>query len=392
MNHLPGSGGVADPIRVLLVDDSLVVRRMLERLMSGEPGIEVVGTAASGEEGLKRFRELRPQVIVLDVEMPGMNGLDVVRAVRAEDRTVAIVMFSALTDRGAKTTLEAFSLGATDYAVKPSASSDATEQLRRELIARIRVHARRRFGTGGTAVHPLPSLVRPAAPAAGTGGPASTPAPAPAPSPAAPSRVARPGRRAPEILAVGCSTGGPSALADFFLGLERPLRVPIVVVQHMPKIFTRILAERLDRDTPIPTVEAQGGERPEPGRAYLAPGGQHMVLARHEGGAQIRLNDDPPVNFCKPAVDPMFESVVGVHGAAVLAVILTGMGDDGLRGSRAVRAAGGVVLAQDEASSVVWGMPGAVCRAGLAEASMPPRELGREVARRIGTLVGRGAA
>jgi two-component system chemotaxis response regulator CheB len=368
MEQAPARSGA---IRVVLVDDSRVVKRALEQMLAREPGIEVVGSAADGAEGLRVVRQLDPDVLVLDVEMPGMDGIETVRALRKENRRVAIIMFSTLTDRGADVTLEALALGASDYALKPSASGvfgPSAEQVKSELIARIRIHgARRRQALRGV---PPPAAVAGLAPA-----------PSPAPARSVPRLANLPAQR-PAVLAIGCSTGGPNALVEFFGHLREPLNVPVVLVQHMPPIFTRMLAERLARGSKWVAAEAEEGRLLEPGKVHVAPGGKHLVLARSGAGVSTHLTDDPPIHYCRPSVDALFRSVAELYGRATLALVLTGMGEDGLEGGRAIQAAGGVVLAQDQESSVVWGMPGAVTKANVAEAALPLDALAREVLRR----------
>jgi two-component system chemotaxis response regulator CheB len=371
-------------IRVVLVDDSRVVKRALEQMLAREPGIEVVGTAADGAEGLRVIRQHDPDVVVLDVEMPGMGGIETVRALRKENKRIAIIMFSTLTDRGADVTLEALALGAADYALKPTASGDfgtAADQVKGELIARIRVHGSRRkqlarsASANDPAGVPVTARTAPAVPSA-------KPPPAPL--------LRLPAQR-PAVLAIGCSTGGPNALVELFGHFPEPLPVPVVLVQHMPPIFTRMLAERLTRGSKCVAAEAEPGRVLEPGRVYVAPGGKHMVLARSGPNVTTRLTEDPPVNFCRPSVDPLFRSVSEIYGRAALALVLTGMGEDGLDGARAIQTAGGVVLAQDQESSVVWGMPGAVVKAKVAEAALPLEVLAQEVLRRTASQARRAA-
>lgn len=372
------------PIRVVLVDDSRTVKRALEQMLAREPGIEVVGTASDGAEGLRVVRKLDPDVLVLDVEMPGMDGIETVRALRKENRRVAIIMFSTLTDRGADVTLEALALGASDYALKPSASGEfgtAAGQVQGELITRIRLHGARRRATAEAAQRRSEPVARPALPGTST-----------AAIPRATVPVLRPVTTRPTLLAIGCSTGGPNALVDLFARFPQAFELPVVLVQHMPPIFTRMLAERLTRGSRFAAAEAEDGKPLEPGKIHVAPGGKHLVLARSGASIVTRLNEDAPVNFCRPSVDPLFRSVAELYGRNALALILTGMGEDGLEGSRAIRDAGGAILAQDQETSVVWGMPGAVVKAGVAEAAMPLEALAHEVQRRIGPLRGRAVA
>jgi len=292
-------------------------------------------------------------------------------------------MFSTLTDRGADVTLEALAAGASDYALKPSASGEfgsAAGQVQGELITRIRVHGARRR-------------------AAAEASQRRSEAPKPAPSVTATAAIPRatlPAVRAfgvrPTLLAIGCSTGGPNALVELFARFPQALDVPVVLVQHMPPIFTRMLAERLARGSKFAAAEAEDGKPLEAGKIHVAPGGKHLHLARAGATVVTRLSEDAPVNFCRPSVDPLFRSVAELYGRNVLALVLTGMGEDGLEGSRAIRDAGGVVLAQDQETSVVWGMPGAVMKAGVAEAALTLENLAHEVQRRIGLPRGRAVA
>ena len=338
-------------IRVLVVDDSVAIRTLVSALLKEDPAIEVAGVAPDGSVGLAKFTQLRPDVVTLDVEMPGMDGLATLQAIRREDPAAVVIMCSSLTLRGATTTFDALAAGAADYVAKPE-GPQALAEFSRELIAKIKAHAARRERPPGE-THGAVTL--------------------------APRR----GRQRVEIVAVASSTGGPNALAEFIPALPKNFPVPVVIVQHMPPLFTQLLAERLDVTSQVTVREGSERDVVRPGFVYLAPGGHHMVLA-HEG-SEIRLHvqDEPPENCCRPAADVLFRSVARCYGAGALAVVLTGMGQDGLAGSRVLQAAGGQVLAQDEASSVVWGMPRAVALAGLAQAVLSLEEMGPEVVRRV---------
>jgi len=365
---LSGAAGAARRVRVLVCDDSAVVRGILARLLDADPDIEVVARVGDGRQALDALPSARPDVVLLDLEMPVMDGMTALPLLlRAEPRPVVIVA-SALTQRGAAAAMAALRAGASDYIPKPGASGGgATDpEFRAELLEKVKGWARMRRGAG---------LAAPAAPPTGPRG---------ATGPARPA--AR--RGAAGLLAVGCSTGGPQALAAFLKALLPLPAVPVVIVQHMPAGFTTMLADHLDRMGPLRVAEAREGEALLAGRAYLAPGNRHLLVERGAGGPVARLRDDPPENFCRPAVDPMLRSAVRAMEGRVLAVILTGMGQDGLAGCRGLVAAGGTVLAQDEASSVVWGMPGAVARAGLARELLPPERLG---GRALQLLAGGGA-
>jgi two-component system, chemotaxis family, protein-glutamate methylesterase/glutaminase len=344
-----------NPIRVMVVDDSVVVRKIVTDVLSEDPGIEVVGTAVNGKVALAKLESLRPDLVTMDIEMPEMNGIEAVRAIRAgrggAGRTrVPIVMFSTLTERGAAATLDALSAGANDYVTKPAnvgSVAASMESVREQLIPRIRALTGR----------PAPHV--PAARAAAPVAPSRPPAPRTGP------------RSKPAVLVLGSSTGGPEALAKVVPHLPATLPVPVLVVQHMPPVFTRQFAQRLDRLSPLRVVEAVDGAVLAPGTVHLAPGDHHLVIRQAARGLHTGLTQDPPENFCRPAVDPLFRSAVAAYGGSVLAVVLTGMGSDGRAGAGEIRAAGGTVIAQDQATSVVWGMPGAVTQAGYADEVLP---------------------
>ena len=367
-------------IRVLVVDDAVVVRRMVSDILAEDPDIEVVGTAANGRIGVQKLTQVNPDLVTLDVEMPEMDGLQALAAIRKTHPDLPVIMFSTLTERGAHETMEALSLGASDYVTKPANVGSvglAQQRIREELIPKVKALCARRLPTGG----PAPAVSRPS-------GRATTPTPVtPVARPMAPGGAPS----LPDVVAIGVSTGGPNALAALLPQLPGSLPVPIVLVQHMPPMFTRLLAERLDAQSALKVVEAAGGETLTPGVVYVAPGNYHMVLQRHGNAVVTVLNQLPPENSCRPAVDPLFRSVAQIYGPRALAVVLTGMGQDGLRGSEDIRAAGGRVLAQDEASSVVWGMPGFVAKAGLADRILPLGEIARELTRRCARAAGTAA-
>lgn len=345
-------------IRVLVVDDSVVVRRLVTDTLAADPAIDVVGTAANGQIALTKVEQLAPDLVTMDIEMPVMDGIGAVRALRASGSRVPIIMFSTLTERGASATLDALAAGATDYVTKPANVGSVSESLAtvaRELVPRIKALVPGRGHVGALAAAPG-TPAGPVARPAGTRTVTLRPAPRPRPL---------------RAIVVGSSTGGPEALSRVFTALATPLPVPVLVVQHMPPVFTRQLAARLDRATGGTVVEASGGEELRPGHVYIAPGDHHLELQRSASGARTVLTQGPPVNFCRPAVDVLFRSAVAVFGGDLLAVVLTGMGSDGRAGCEDVVAAGGTVYAQDERSSVVWGMPGAVATAGLAHRVLP---------------------
>ncbi len=374
-----------DPIRVLVVDDSVVVRKIVTDVLSSDPAIEVVGTAVNGKLALGKIEALEPDLVTMDIEMPEMNGIEAVRAIRARRNRVPIVMFSTLTERGAAATLDALSGGANDYVTKPAnvgSVAQSMESVREQLIPKIKALTGRPVGLGPGAARPVPAAAA-----------ARLPAPRTAPP------------KTPAVLVIGSSTGGPEALAKVLPALPAGLPVPVLLVQHMPPVFTRQFAQRLDRLCPLRVVEASDGTPLAPGTVHLAPGDHHLVV-RSTGSRTGRqalhtgLNQGPPENFCRPAVDPLFRSAVAAFDGAVLAVVLTGMGSDGRNGAGEIRAAGGTVLVQDQSSSVVWGMPGAVSQAGYADEVLTldriPEAILRHVpgapvtagARRAGTTAG----
>ncbi|OLT53613.1 chemotaxis response regulator protein-glutamate methylesterase [Cellulosimicrobium sp. CUA-896] len=346
-------------IRVLVVDDSVVIRRLVSQTLERDPDITVVGTAADGRLALAKVEQLDPDVVTLDIEMPTMNGIETVRALRAAGRRMPVIMFSTLTERGAAATLDALTAGATDYVTKPSGAGSVQTALERvglELVPKIKALVPRATRAS-------------AAPAAPTSAAAGPPRTGGRPAPVKPVRA----------VVVGSSTGGPEALRVVLSALRRPLPVPMLLVQHMPPVFTRQLAERLDREGATRVVESAGGEVLQPGHAYLAPGGRHLEVVREGAHLATRLTDGPPVNFTRPAVDVLFRSAVRVLGGDLLALVLTGMGSDGRDGAGEIARAGGHVVAQDERTSVVWGMPGAVTTAGHAHQVLPLDQVARAV-------------
>jgi two-component system, chemotaxis family, protein-glutamate methylesterase/glutaminase len=357
------------PIRVLIADDAVVVRRILTTVIDEDPELEVVGVAVNGAIALQKLEQLKPDIITLDIEMPEMDGLQALRALRKTNRDIPVIMFSTLTERGAAATLEALSLGASDYVTKPAnvgSVNAAMESVRRELIPRIKSLCRRpgasRPGSGGAGIAGVP------------GAPTSLSFPPLA-------RTIKPGVSAGrvDVVAIGSSTGGPMALSTVLASLPADLRVPVVITQHMPPVFTRLLAQRLDASIPITVKEAERGDLLRPGLVLIAPGDFHMVFKRSAMGIEVDLNQHAPVNFCRPAVDTMFESIASLFRGDVLAVVLIGMGHDGRDGCATLREKGAQVIAQDEATSVVWGMPGAVATAGLADTILPIDEIGPKI-------------
>ncbi len=349
-------------IRVLVVDDAVVIRRLVTNCLAESPDIEVVGTAANGQIALAKIEQVNPDLITLDIEMPVMDGLQTLAAIRKTHPKLPVIMFSTLTERGATATLDALALGATDYVNKPAnvgSVGAAILRISEELIPKIKGLCRR-------------------GPAALAGAPPRASAEVRKITESRPATLA-----AAKVLAIGVSTGGPNALSALLPGLARNFPAPIVIVQHMPPLFTRLLAERLATVSGLPAREGEEGTMLRPGEISVAPGGFHMEVKRAVDGVRLHTHEGPPENSCRPAVDVLFRSVAQVFGDRALAVVLTGMGQDGLRGSECIREAGGQVLAQDEASSVVWGMPGAVCQAGLAAKVLPLSGLAMEINRRV---------
>jgi two-component system chemotaxis response regulator CheB len=345
------------PIRILVVDDSVVIRKVLSDTLSGDPALEVVGVASDGRIALAKIPLLKPDLITLDIEMPVMDGLQTLAAVRKLYPKLPVIMFSTLTERGAAATLDALSLGASDYATKPSntgSTAVALERIRIELIPKIKALC----GIASLKLLPLPRS-----------------------RPPLKGRVRSNSRI--EIVAIGTSTGGPNALAEVLPRIPSDFPVPIVVVQHMPPIFTRLLAERLASRSAIPVEEGSADVILTPGHAWIAPGNFHMKVMRAGLSSRLTLNQGPPENSCRPAVDVLFRSVAAAYGANVLEVVMTGMGSDGVLGAQDILDAGGAVIIQDEASSVVWGMPGLVHASGLADAAYPLDHLATEITRRV---------
>ena len=349
------------PITVLVVDDSVVMRRLVSDILADDPGIEVVGTAANGQVALAKIPQLNPDVVTLDVEMPVMNGLETLTALRKLYPRLPVIMFSTVTERGATATLDALERGASDYVSKPAnlgsvvASMDA---VRAELIPKIKALALR--GRVVTERAPAPLMTQ---------------------------AVARPSARLSttrvDVVVVGVSTGGPDALTTMISSLPKDFPVPIMVVQHMPPVFTALFAKRLDSKSNLAVYEATAGAPLEPGTVLIAPGDFHLRLRSDHLGVLAQLDQGTPENYCRPAVDVLFRSASETFGAAVLAVVLTGMGSDGAKGAACIVEAGGSVIVQDAATSVVWGMPGAVVRASLAAEVLPLGDMARAIQSRV---------
>lgn len=398
------ASSAARQIKVMVVDDSVVIRGLIGRWINDDPNLVLANSHRNGRLAVEDIAKSRPDIVILDIEMPDMDGLTALPLLLKAYPATKIIMASTLTRRNAEISLKALSLGAADYVPKPESNSQITTstEFRRELLDKVK-------GLGGMQQRPTPGAAGggfraaraatgaapQAAPRAGAmraempsarggamGGARATAAPAAA-SRGAGGIALRPfGSARPRALLIGSSTGGPQALEKLLGEIGAQMSgVPILITQHMPVTFTAILADHLARASGSPSAEAQHGEVVKAGRIYVAPGGKHMVLAKQAGQAVIHLNDEPPVNFCKPAVDPFFESAAKVYGAASLGVILTGMGHDGAGGAQHIIDAGGSIIAQDEASSVVWGMPGAAAHAGVCSAVLPLSQIGSKITR-----------
>jgi two-component system, chemotaxis family, protein-glutamate methylesterase/glutaminase len=353
-------------IQIMIVDDSLVVRKVLTNVLSSDPDLAIAGWASNGRLALAKLQTLRPDIILLDIEMPEMNGLETIPGIRKILPHTPIIMFSTLTERGAEATLDALALGASDYVAKPSNQNMAatSEAIQRDLVPKIKAlcHFPVRVQ------NPVASVLR-----------SITLTPRPEirfhATPLRSSQL--------KIVAIGVSTGGPDALARLLPSFPANFPLPIVIAQHMPAIFTMLLAKRLASKCALPVREGQPGDVLGPSCVWIAPGDYHMVVQEEEHRMLLRTHQGPRENFCRPSVDVLFRSVAAVYGANSLGVILTGMGQDGMKGCEALCAAGASVIVQDEASSVVWGMPGIVARAGLAEKILPLDQIGNEIIRRV---------
>jgi two-component system, chemotaxis family, protein-glutamate methylesterase/glutaminase len=350
----------ARKIKVLIVEDSSVIRSLLTRWLSAEADIEVVGMAIDGRHGIQRAKDLGPDVVLLDIEMPIMDGMSALPEILKAAPKARVIMASTLTRRGGEITIKALSAGASDYLAKPEAGALAgAADYKRDLLMKVRMLGARAVRT------PQPASARADQP--------SFPRPIKAPS--APLLRSVTAQATPKVIVIGASTGGPEALRVVVNGLHGRVNVPVLITQHMPALFTKILAEHLSKHTGAKVVEAEDGMEARAGCFYIAPGSHHMTLSQSSGVIRLELNSNPPENFCRPAVDPLFRSAAEVMGDRALGVILTGMGHDGREGARALVAKGALLIAQDEETSVVWGMPGSVVRAGLASAAKSLNEI-----------------
>ncbi len=375
MSTAPASaviGSEAEPYNVMVVDDSAVIRGFFRRTMESDPDIEVVASAGNGQLALDTMDRRDIDVIVLDIEMPVMDGMTALPKLLAEDPTVKIIMASTLTVKNADISLKALALGASDYIPKPSTASEihSAQVFKRELIEKIKALGEaRRIQVGGKPRK---------------GGKKRASVAKPEPVAAKPIVLRSPSMVTPSVLAIGSSTGGPQALMTVVEGLGHDFSTPILITQHMPEKFTAIMAEHLGKIAKRESAEGIDGELVKSGRIYVAPGNFHMTVERKGAENFIRITDAPPENYCRPSVDPMLRSMAPIYGNRLFTVILTGMGHDGLVGGEAVVEAGGTVLAQDEASSVVWGMPGAVATAGVCTAIVPLNDIATHLRRVFG--------
>ncbi len=349
--------GTARKIRVLVVDDSVVMRRVLTEVVASDAGLEVAGYAANGQIALSLLEQVSPDVITLDIEMPVMDGLATLKALRARRSTVPVIMFSTLTERGAEATIDSLALGASDYVAKPTelgSYNAACERIRDALLPKIKALCRSKTScsAGPTIVSQPPRQRNKVA-----------------------SRI--------DVVGIGCSTGGPNALAQVLPAIPREFSVPILIVQHMPPAFTRFLAQRLSSQCQVPVQEAAGGEALTPGKIWVAPGGFHLSVKREGVAQKLVVTQGAPENSCRPSVDVLFRSLAQTFANRVLAVVLTGMGQDGLRGCELLADGCAQILVQDEATSVVWGMPGFVAKAGLADTILPLSEVGPGIVERV---------
>lgn len=343
-------------ISVLVVDDSAVIRRLVTDVLGADPGIRVVGTAPNGKIALEKINQLNPDIITLDVEMPVLDGVSTVRELRKKHPRLPVIMFSTLTSVGAEATFAALRAGASDYVTKPANTGSLPESVasvREQLVPRIHALCARHTQV------------------------------------AAPPPRRRTGRPEPvKAVFIASSTGGPEALRTVLTALPGDLSVPLFIAQHMPPVFTEMLAKRIDADSALTVTEARDGESAVPGHVYLAPGDRHLEVVRFADSVRTKLHSGPKENYCRPAADVLFRSAATVYGGAVLAVVLTGMGQDGKRGAEALAAAGARIFVQDEATSVVWGMPGAVAGAGLADGVVPIGNVAETITNQVRRLVG----
>jgi len=370
-------GSAGEPYRVMVVDDSAVIRGLLTRSLEKDPAVRVIASVSNGELAIKALERHDVEVVILDIEMPVMDGLTALPKLLAAQPGLQVIMASTLTRKNAEVSLRALQAGAADYIPKPSSSSELTsaDVFQRELLDKVKA---------------LAKASRPNRPATTRPRPLDSRMPV-APANLAPKRtitLRKASAALPRIIAIGSSTGGPQALLEVLRDIAARVKLPILITQHMPATFTTLLAEHIERATGVPCAEGKDGEVVHAGRIYLAPGNYHMIVESQGASTVVRLNQNPPENFCRPSVDPLLRSLASIYGSSLLTIILTGMVSDGQKGAMEVVEAGGTVIAQDEATSVVWGMPGAVATSGLCSAVLPIQEIGPSVRK----LVMRAAA
>jgi two-component system, chemotaxis family, protein-glutamate methylesterase/glutaminase len=373
---LPRKKAVPDPIRILVVDDSVITRSLICRWLESDHALHVVGTAADGRAAIQMLSRHRVDVILLDIEMPVLDGLSALPELLRTQPDVKIIMASSLTRRNAQITLRALELGAVDYLTKPSGSQVVLDgsDFRSQMIEKVKIHAP---AVAQIDLKNSPILKKSIEKSDFHKSLVTSVS-------AAPIKHSSSGLSSLKIIALGCSTGGPNALNVFFSKIVNPLPIPIVIVQHMPPIFTDILAQQISRSYNVNCSEARDGEVLQPGHIYIAPGNYHMRIKSAGNEYAVTLSQDAPVSYCRPAVDPLFISVAELFGHHALGIILTGMGKDGLRGAEKIRELGGDIFVQDEASSVVWGMPGSVAKAGFASEIAAIDVLADAIERRLG--------
>lgn len=361
----------SNPIRVMVVDDSAVIRGLITRMLEEDAEIKVVSSVGNGEMAVNAMDRHRPDVVVLDIEMPVMDGITALPKILEKDPHVKVIMASTLTLKNAEVSIQCMENGAADYVPKPSSNREigGASDFKRDLVQKVKSLGEARRRAPGRVAGRESSI----GPRVGGIGPKKDL------FGAKPVVLRKPGLQRPEILAIGSSTGGPQALFSVLKGLHGKISLPIMITQHMPATFTSILADHINRMTGWACAEAVDNQALKPGRIYLAPGGYHMLLKQSGMGPVLKLNQDEPENFCRPSVDPMFRSISEVYGAKMLGVILTGMGSDGARGGKVVVDAGGTIIAQDEKTSVVWGMPGAAATSGICSAVVPLEEIPSQI-------------
>lgn len=357
-----GAASAADQAlyKVMVVDDSSVIRGFIRRLIEEDSDIKVVAAAINGEQAVRLVARYDIDVVVLDIDMPVMDGLTALPLILKANPKVKVLMASTLTRRNAIISIKALAAGASDYVPKPESARDvyASKNFRLELVSKIKAISGPKRSKLSVESGESPAFNLSTAPKI---------------------ELRKPSMLQPEVLAIGSSTGGPQALFKVFEMLQDTVKKPILITQHMPTTFTAILAEHIQRVCGVECAEGRNLERIKPNRIYVAPGDHHMVVDRDDDGEFIRINQDQPENYCRPAVDPMFRSIAKLWGAKVLSIVLTGMGKDGQNGSQAIANAGGTVIAQDESTSVVWGMPGAAAGAGICSAVLPLEEIAPKI-------------